>query len=73
MIKLAKKHNAGMWDMFEVMGGLGSVRTWERNKLAKRDKIHLTSTGYKLMGDLMFAALMKEYSRYHQNLNQEIE
>lgn len=64
MIKLAKKHNAGLWDMFEVMGGLGSIKTWEQNKFAKRDKIHLTSDGYKLMGDLMFSAIMKEYDKH---------
>lgn len=64
MIRLAKKHNAGLWDMFEVMGGLGSIKNWERNKYAKRDKIHLTSDGYKLMGDLMFSAIMKEYDKY---------
>ena len=66
MIKLANKYNAGLWDMFEVMGGLGSIKTWQQNAFAKRDKIHLTSDGYKLMGDLMFAALMKEYEKYLQ-------
>ncbi len=66
MMNLAKKYNSGMWDMFEVMGGLGSIKTWERNAFAKRDKIHLTADGYKLMGDLMFAALMKEYQKYLQ-------
>lgn len=64
MIKLAKKHNAGLWDMFEIMGGLGSIKTWEQNNYAKKDKIHLTSDGYKLMGDLMFSAIMKEYDKH---------
>jgi len=66
MIKLAKKYNSGLWDMFEIMGGLGSIKTWQQNAFAKKDKIHLTSDGYKLMGDLMFAALMKEYEKYLQ-------
>ena len=64
MIKLANKHNAGMWDMYHVMGGLGSVKTWQDNGMAKKDKIHLTKDGYKLMGDLMFSAIIKEYDKH---------
>jgi len=64
MINLANKYNAGMWDMFNVMGGLGSCNRWIRNGCAKRDKIHLTKEGYILMGDLMFSAIMKEYDKH---------
>ncbi len=64
MIKLAKKYNAGMWDMFNVMGGLGSINTWYKNGYAKKDRIHLTRKGYILMGDLMFSAIMKEYASH---------
>lgn len=64
MINLAKKYNAGLWDLFEIMGGLGSIKTWETHDLAKRDRIHFTGDGYKLLGDLMFAALMQEYDRH---------
>jgi lysophospholipase L1-like esterase len=67
MIRLAKKYNSGMWDMFNVMGGLGSCNNWVKNGYAKKDKIHLTKKGYVLMGDLMFSALMKEYTRYYKN------
>jgi lysophospholipase L1-like esterase len=64
MIRLAKKYNSGMWDMFNVMGGLGSCTKWIKNGYAKKDRIHLTKKGYHLMGDLMFSALMKEYAEY---------
>lgn len=64
MINLAKKYNAGYYDLITVMGGLGSIKTWERNGLAQRDLIHLNRNGYFLLGDLTFSALMKEYSRY---------
>ncbi len=64
MINLTKKYNAGMWDMFEVMGGLGSIQNWENNGFAKEDKIHFTDKGYHLLGDLMFSALMKEHNKY---------
>ena len=72
MINLATKHNAGMWDMFNVMGGLGSCNKWIKNGCAKKDKIHLTKKGYKLMGDLMFSAIMKEYSEYLRIQNEEL-
>ena len=69
MIRLANKHNSGMWDMFEVMGGLGSCVNWVKPGYAKKDKIHLTKNGYNLMGDLMFSSIMKEYNKHLQTLN----
>lgn len=66
MKRLAKKYRGGMWDLFEVMGGLGSVQHWERQGFAKKDKIHFTDKGYQLIGDLMFAALMNEYDKYRK-------
>lgn len=72
MIRLATKHNAAMWDMYHVMGGLGSIKTWQKHGLAKTDKIHLTTDGYKLMGDLMFSAIMKGYADYTKQNNQVI-
>ncbi len=71
MINLATKHNAGMWDMFNVMGGLGSCNKWIKNGYAKKDKIHLTKKGYILMGNLMFSAIMKEYDKHLQMLSLE--
>ena len=64
MIRLANKYDAGLWDMFNVMGGLGSIKTWQNNNFAKRDKIHLTKEGYILIGDLMFSAIIKEYDQH---------
>lgn len=64
MRKLAVEHQAAVWDMFGVMGGLGSVKTWEENGLAKADKIHFTAAGYRLVGDLLFSALLKAYDKH---------
>jgi lysophospholipase L1-like esterase len=62
--KLAQYHNAGVWDLFEIMGGLNSVVLWERAGLSKRDKVHFTRTGYILIGDLLFDAMMKSFGDY---------
>lgn len=72
MQNLAKKHRAGYWDLFTIMGGLGSIKTWERNGLAQKDRVHFKTSGYELMGDLMFSALMKEYARFITIKNQKL-
>jgi lysophospholipase L1-like esterase len=64
MQELAAESNGAVWDLFEVMGGLGSSLTWERNGLMKSDKIHLTPEGYRLQGDLMADALRSAFGRY---------
>lgn len=64
MYRLAKKHNAAVWDMFEIMGGLNSIVVWEKEYLAKRDKVHFTRTGYILLGDLLFDAVVRDYGDY---------
>lgn len=69
MQKLSKKYNCSLWDMFEVMGGLGSIDRWDQLDLAKSDKIHFTGDGYRLVGDLMFSALMKDYQSYLNSKN----
>ena len=67
MYRLAKKHNAAVWDMFEIMGGLNSVVLWEKAYLSKRDKVHFTRTGYILLGDLLFDAIIEDFGDYLQN------
>ena len=52
----------GLWDLFNIMGGLESMMRWEEEGLAKKDKIHFTNKGYTLIGDLFFNALMRFYS-----------
>ena len=66
MYAIAKKHDAVVWDFFEIMGGLDSILKWEELGLAKKDKIHLTPDGYKLVGDLFFEAILNSYKNYLQ-------
>ena len=46
------------------MGGLNSIKDWQKNKLAKNDLIHLTYDGYNLIGDLLFEAFIKSFINY---------
>ncbi len=65
MKNLAYKYNGGVWDFFSVMGGLGSMEFWVRNNMAaSRDRVHFSPKGYRLLGDLMFVALIRKYEEY---------
>lgn len=68
MKRLSKEHDAAIWDLFGVMGGLGSIALWEDAALAKSDKIHFTNLGYQLNSDLLFWALWEDYERHLKNL-----
>ena len=70
MFKMAQKHDAGVWDMFSVMGGLNSIVLWQKQGLAQRDKIHFTREGYLLLGDLFFNALLQGFEKYLIEKNQ---
>ena len=60
-MELGKRHNAAVWDQFDVMGGLYSMKDWEGAGLAQADRIHFTANGYKLIGDLLYNALIDRY------------
>ena len=60
-MEMAKNYNAAVWDQFDVMGGLNSMKAWEDAGLAKKDKVHFTNEGYRLLGDLLYNALIDRY------------
>lgn len=64
---LARKHNGAVWDFFDIMGGLKSMKKWQDEGLAQNDKVHFTSSGYTLIGDLLFNALMDRYMEHLRN------
>jgi lysophospholipase L1-like esterase len=64
MQNLAEKHNGAVYDMFAIMGGLGSIDDWRDNNLAAKDRIHLTKRGYELQADLMFEAFRNSFGDY---------
>lgn len=68
---LADKHNAGVWDKYSIMGGLGSMAKWEKADLAKADKVHFKLSGYNLLGDLFYKAIIQSYQEHIANLPAE--
>ena len=65
-MELGKKYNAAVWNQFDIMGGLESMQDWEEAGLAKKDKVHFTSEGYRLLGDLLYNALITRYIEHVQ-------
>jgi len=59
IIDLAKKYNMAVWDLYGVMGELGSAKTWQENQLMHSDLIHFTPQGYHFKGDLFIDAFLK--------------
>lgn len=66
-LELGQQHNAAVWDFFDIMGGLKSMAKWEKEGYAQKDKIHFTNTGYSLIGDLLYNALMDRYIEHLNN------
>lgn len=64
MYKLAKKYDGAVFDLFEIMGGLGSINQWEKANLAASDRVHLSKRGYELQADLMAQAFQKALGDY---------
>jgi lysophospholipase L1-like esterase len=67
MFRLAEKHHAAVWDFFSIMGGLDSIRAWEQSGLAKKDKVHLTVSGYLLKADLLSLAIKEDFGNFLEN------
>lgn len=63
-LEMGKQHNAAVWDQFDIMGGLRSMQNWENVGLAQKDKVHFTMDGYKLLGDLLYNALIERYMQH---------
>jgi len=64
MRNLSYQYNTGVWDLFSIMGGLGSIEFWINSQMAARDHVHLSNSGYRLLGDLMFNAFIRKYEDY---------
>ena len=62
--ELAEEYGGAVWDVFDIMGGLGSSIAWRDAGLMTTDLIHFTRTGYELLGDMLYNALVEDYMTY---------
>ena len=52
---------AAFWNLFQAMGGAGSIERWTAAQLAQPDRVHLTRSGYKLVAQMLYEELMRGY------------
>jgi lysophospholipase L1-like esterase len=64
LVKYALEHNLPYWDLYEIMGGFGSMGKWYAMKLTAKDRVHFSGKGYQIQGDLFYNALMDGYEKY---------
>lgn len=69
MYRLAEKYDGAVYDLFEIMGGLGSIKKWQSAQLAASDKIHLSKKGYELQADMMSIAFREAFGNYLDRKN----
>lgn len=58
---VCRKQEMAYFDIFQFMGGERSMYKWHQKGLANRDLIHLNRLGYKLLGDVLYTAIITEF------------
>ncbi len=63
--RLARQRGCAFWSQRAAMGGPGSIMDWARREppLARRDHLHLTARGYRLMAERLHGALMAAWAQ----------
>ena len=51
---VAKDLDCALWDWFWISGGPKVLKNWQAEGLARTDLIHLTNSGYKVKGKLLY-------------------
>jgi hypothetical protein len=64
IIKYALEHNIAYWDLYEIMGGYGSMAKWYAAQLSAKDRVHFNGKGYLIQGDLLYRAFLEGYEKY---------
>ncbi len=64
VINYCLHHNLPYWDLYEIMGGYGSMAKWYTAKLSAKDRVHFSGRGYQIQGDLFYKALMNGFEKY---------
>ncbi|MDP8982303.1 MAG: SGNH/GDSL hydrolase family protein [Acidobacteriota bacterium] len=61
---VAAENGCAFWNWRAVMGGPGSVNRWVQAGLSQNDHVHLTPSGYRLLGNTMFQDMMQLYQMF---------
>jgi lysophospholipase L1-like esterase len=58
------KSGAAFWNMYEVMGGANSMRSWVRKGWAGNDYVHFTTKGAQEIATVLTQTFETMYIRY---------
>ena len=67
----ANESGAAFWNMYEVMGGKGSMAKWVHSGLAGSDYVHFTPAGAKKMAHMLYETLQFYYKFYRFRSGQD--
>ena len=70
MMELAEEYNAGIWDLYGVMGERNSVHEWLKVGYISKDKLHFTPKGYRRIADLLFEAILADWKKPDEDLEE---
>ena len=68
--RLAERMNIGFFNLYEAMGGDGSMVSWVGRGMAAKDYIHFSRSGGRRVARLIYRDIMKRYTMYTMNRNQ---
>lgn len=71
ILKQAKEEGIACWDLFTATGGKDSSKSWDKEGLLGRDRIHFTQVGYQKQADLLFLSLMNWYTSKKNDLEKQ--
>ncbi len=64
--KVSKDLECGFWDWYWISGGSNSLKMWLNEGLSRQDLIHLTNSGYKVKGKLLYDAIQNSIDLFEK-------
>ena len=61
---VAKQQKVALYDYFNVSGGHHSMLNWSKDGLSNKDQCHLSGSGYRFKGELLFNGIINGYFKY---------
>lgn len=63
VVEYCKSNNLAYWDLYEIMGGYGSMIRWYTAGLSAKDRLHFNRKGYEIQGRLLYKAITDAYQK----------
>jgi hypothetical protein len=70
VITYAESHGCAWWDLYEIMGGYGSMAKWFAAHISAKDRVHFSGTGYVMQGGMLYEAISKSFEKYKSDKGQ---